>query len=87
MTITITDAYTQRGWSPTGHLINDEPIRRMIGRTYHDRGAAMRAARKLADDRGYAALIYTTDDGEVWESGDEPDIVGRTRLHRRVSLA
>lgn len=83
--ITITDAYTQRGWSPTDHLIDDEPIRRMIGRTYHDRASAMRAARKLADPRGYAALVYTTDDGETWESGDEPDIVGRTRLHRRIT--
>lgn len=81
--IEILEAYTQRGWSQSDHLIDDSRIAEIIGRRYATVEHAMRAARARADRRGYAAIRYRDAAGEIWLRGDEPPLPGREPLHRR----
>jgi len=88
MTITITDAYTQRGWSQHDHLIDDSDIARMIGREYADLAEAMEEADERCDPRGFPALEYILDaTGERWLRGGEPDLPGRRAMARRIDAA
>lgn len=84
--IEVTQAWTQRGWCPTDHLIDDSRMDEIVGRSYRTVADALRAARKRADRRGFAAIEYLdTRTGEIWRRGDEPALPGRPPLCRRVS--
>lgn len=84
--ITITHAYTQRGWDPGDHLIDDSRMSEIIGRHYASVSHAMSAARARADRRGYAAIQYVVQaTGERWERGDDPALPGRNPLCKRVA--
>lgn len=86
MTIKIVNAYTQRGWDSCSHLIDDSRIRTMIGRRYADWRSAARAADRMADRRGYAAVEYVDlETGDRWLRGREPSMPGREPLNRRVA--
>lgn len=82
--ITVTHAYTQRGWDPCDHLIDDSAMTEIIGREFRSVADAMRAARKRADRRGYAAIQYRLPNGQEWLRGDEPPLPGRPPLCRRL---
>lgn len=83
--ISITNAYTQRGWSSTDHLIDDSRMVELIGRDFSTVANAMRAARARADKLGYAAIEYLDNrTGERWLRGDEPPLPGREPLCRRL---
>lgn len=56
--ITITRAWTQRGWSPTDHLIDDTRMGEVVGRSYASVEHARRAVEARADSRGYASFEY-----------------------------
>lgn len=83
--LTIINAYTQRGWGPTDHLIDDSRLDEIIGMSYSNCANMMRAARSRADSRGYVAVEYHDSvTGDRWLVGDEPNLPGRPRLCRRV---
>lgn len=64
--ITITEAHTQRGWSPTDHLIDDTRLDEVIGRSYATVEHARRAVEARADDRGYATFEFEDGRGRHW---------------------
>ena len=66
--ITITNAWNQRGWSGTDHLIDDSRMADIIGRSYSTVGHARRAVEARADRRGSASFEYR--DGSRYYSYD-----------------
>jgi hypothetical protein len=56
--LTVTNAWTQRGWSNQDHLIDDEPISGMIGRTYANLTPLKADAQRLADRHGYPSVEF-----------------------------
>ena len=84
MTITITAAWIQRGWSQRDNIIDDHCMSPLVGREYPSLRAAMRAAERLsARQDGFATIEYTCD-GESWRVGCEPSLPGRPALRRRL---
>ena len=82
----VIEAWTQRGWSSSDHMIDDRRMDEIVGREFRTRANLLAAARARADARGFAAVRYLdTVSGETWVIGDEPNIPGRPRLSRRES--
>lgn len=83
--VIVTAAWTQRGWSPNDHLIDDSRLDEIIGRHFASVRAAMRAAEKRADERGYAAIEYLVcATGQTWQRGAEPALPGRAPMAVRT---
>jgi len=79
--ILIERAWTQRGWSSCDHMIDDSAIDRCVGRTYRTPAEALRAAARLADDLGFAAIVWRDlRTGRVERWGAEPSLPGRERM-------
>jgi hypothetical protein len=76
--VTITKAWTQRGWSSTDHMIDDSRLAEVVGVSYRSVEHARRAAAARADKRGFVSFQYTLD-GRLYEYDDSPSgIPGRT---------
>lgn len=82
--ITVTAAWTQRGWDHHDHLIDDSRMTEIVGQKFASVDDAMRAARARADHRGFVAIEYVAADGSCWLRGDEPSLPGRPPLCRRT---
>lgn len=78
--ITITNARTQRGWSPTDHLIDDSRLAEVIGVSYASVEHARRAVASRCDSRGYGMFEYVCHAGSRhYRYDDSPgNIPGRT---------
>lgn len=76
MPLTISAAWTQRGWSANDHLIDDSRMNEIIGKTYQTLAQAKRAVAARADKRGYGMFRYTMD-GKTYCVGLEPNLPGR----------
>lgn len=74
-TLIVLDAWTQHGWASDDHLIDDSRISGLVGRRYQSLAALRRAARRMEDPRGFAAVRYSLD-GRMYEVGFQPDIPG-----------
>jgi hypothetical protein len=75
--LTVTDAWTQRGWDPCDHLIDDTRITGMVGRTYRDLSALRREAQRRADRRGYPTVEYHDGHRRYRYDGSPQGIPGR----------
>lgn len=79
--LTVTNAWTQHGWDPTDHLIDDSALTDMIGCTYANLSALMRTAAQRADKRGYPTVEYHDGARRYRYDGSPTGIPGR---HVRV---
>lgn len=77
MNITITNAWTQRGWSHADHLIDDGRLTELVGRTFRSLAVAAQAARKRGDQRGFVSFEYVGPDGRRYLYDDSPALPGR----------
>ncbi len=84
--VTVTAAWTQRGWSSGDHLIDDSRMAEIVGRSFASAAHAMRAAEARADRLGFAAVEYVVHaTGERWRRGAEPSLPGRAPLYQSVA--
>jgi hypothetical protein len=75
--LTVTNAWTQHGWSNTDHMIDDEQITGMIGRTYAGLVSLKAAAQRRADRRGYPTVEYVAGGRRYRYDGSPTGIPGR----------
>ena len=72
--VVILDAWNQRGWSHCDHLINDEPLKQLVGQAYRCVSAMRRACERRESPWTQAiTVIYRDDKGRRWQldtSGD-----------------
>lgn len=78
----VTYAKNQRGWSNTDHMLDDEPLERLVGKKYRTWAELKRVANAAADN-SYAIITYQdTTTGETVTRGTEPRLPGREPLYR-----
>jgi hypothetical protein len=66
--VVLLDAWNQRGWSHCDHLINDEPLKQLVGQCYRS-PSVMRRALERRESRWTQAItaIYRDDQGRRWQ--------------------
>jgi hypothetical protein len=67
MSIVILEAWTQKGWDPCDHLIDDSKLDEVIGKSYATVEHAKRAVESRADRRGFASFIYRDRNGRRYK--------------------
>lgn len=82
MSVTIIDAWMQDGWTNCDHLLDQDSVKRCIGKTYQSAKAALKAAEEAGDQRSEVAIHYRddADGGSEWIEGSEPDLPGRKHM-------
>jgi hypothetical protein len=74
--LTVTNAYNQRGWDANDHLLSDEAISNMIGKSYKNLSSLKRAAQRLSES--YPSVEYNDGYTRYLYDGS-PDVAGRHR--------
>ncbi len=74
--LTVTHAANQRGWTSRDHLIDDRPMRAMVGKSYSD----IEAIKAYADDKAetFPVVYFVDEAGQEWRyDGSPANIPGR----------
>jgi hypothetical protein len=69
--VIIINAWTQRGWSSTDHMIDDTRLAEVVGREFRTLEHARRAVEARTDRRGYGTFTYELA-GRTYQYDDSP---------------